>query len=388
MGPTDGPTRPLKKGSRRERRFDSTVWSVGKDGSLGKGGMPSRNIDIMVEKVLIAGLGSIGQRHLRLVRERLPDAEIMVLRHRASNDRPEYADRVTESMDEALAFAPQVAVIANPAPMHLAVAEALLDARCHMLIEKPMATEAAAAASFLKRLPESTLVCQVGYNLRFLPSLTEFRRLVNEGVAGRTLSIRAEIGQYLPDWRPGKDYRDSVSAKRELGGGVLLELSHEFDYLGWVFGDVEWVSAWASHVSDLELDVEDCAHLVMGFATRNQVGETVATLSMDLFRRDTLRTCTMIGSEGSLRWNPLAGSVELHKAGGSGWETVFTKAPERDQAYRAQLDHFLDCVRTGGKPLVDAAAGLRALDTVEAARRSMASDGQRCKVRSSIEKPH
>ena len=88
------------------------------------------------------------------------------------------------------------------------------------------------------------VICQVGYNLRYLPSLSRFRDLINEGLVGGPLSVRCEIGQYLPNWRPDTDYRTGVTARSDLGGGVLLELSHEIDYLRWIFGEVEWVSSW------------------------------------------------------------------------------------------------------------------------------------------------
>ena len=79
------------------------------------------------------------------------------------------------------------------------------------------------------------------YNLRFLPSLQAYRERIQFGVIGKVLSVRCEIGQYLPSWRPGSDYRQAVSASRALGGGALLELSHEIDYLRWIFGEVAWV---------------------------------------------------------------------------------------------------------------------------------------------------
>jgi predicted dehydrogenase len=75
----------------------------------------------------------------------------------------------------------------------------------------------------------------------FLPSLIEFKRQIFSEKLGKIYSIRAEIGQYLPGWRPESDYRICVSVQQKLGGGVLLELSHEIDYLSWIFGRVDWV---------------------------------------------------------------------------------------------------------------------------------------------------
>jgi len=170
------------------------------------------------KRILITGFGSIGQRHLRIIRESLPDAEIGIFRHHLTKVIPDGADNLYTSLSEAMAFRPQLAVIANPAPFHLQTASALAATGCHVLIEKPLAADTKGVINFIQRLGHVRIVCLVGYNLRYLPSLMEFRRLLQEGVIGQVLSVRSEVGQYLPDWRPGIDYRQGVSARRELGG--------------------------------------------------------------------------------------------------------------------------------------------------------------------------
>ena len=331
-------------------------------------------------RILIVGHGSIGKRHLLITRELLPTSEILILRHQPTEDIPKLADSVTASLDEAIAFKPQIAIIATPAPFHIATATVLAKSNCHLLIEKPIAAESLGVKEFLAFAHETKRVCQVGYNMRFLSSLEEFSRLVRSGAIGRTLAIRCEIGQYLPNWRPGTDYRQGVSACKKLGGGVMLELSHELDYLQWIFGPVNWVSAWSGQLSDLEIDVEDSAFLTMGFVTTTAGRETVATLALDFVRRDTTRTCLVIGSTGSLRWNALAGTVEVFREGASNWEQLFSQPQSRNASYRAQFAHFLSCVESGKSPLVDGEAGLAVLRVIEASRQSMHLGGLRQEV--------
>lgn len=175
----------------------------------------------------------------------------------------------------------------------------------HLLIEKPLSHAATGVQALLQRVCEQNLLLQVGYNLRFLPSLEKFRELIHDGAIGRVLSVRCEIGQYLPSWRQDSDYRLGVSARQELGGGVLLELSHELDYLRWIFGEVAWVSAWIGQRSALEIDVEDTAYLTLGFEPDDSGRALVATVNLDFIRHDTTRLCTAIGKQGSLRWNSL-----------------------------------------------------------------------------------
>jgi len=329
------------------------------------------------KRLLIAGHGSIGKRHLRIARELLPNADILVLRKQPNKDVPQWANRVTTSKSEAIAFKPQLAVIATPATLHLGTASELVRAGCNLLIEKPIAAAPHGVAKFLRDVRAAQLVCQVGYNLRFLPSLAEFRRLIQAGVVGQVLSVRCSIGQYLPDWRPGTDYRQGVSSRKELGGGVLLELSHELDYLQWILGPANWVSAWAGHLSDLEIDVEDSAFLTLGFTSPTLGRAIVATMALDFFRRDTTRTCIAMGSEGSIRWNAQTDQVELYKADSTSWETVFSQPCNIDDSYRAQFTHFLSCIDSEASPLVNGEAGLAVLNVIEAARKSILRAGQR-----------
>jgi len=277
------------------------------------------------------------------------------------------------SIDEALAIRPQAAVIANPATMHLNAAMRLAGAGVHLLVEKPLTTSTAGLAEWIGTTEANGIVLMVGYNLRFLPSLRCFRDLLMEDRIGRVLSVRAEVGQWLPAWRPGCDYRESVSARAALGGGVLLELSHEIDYLRWLFGEVEWVRAVQLRQSDLEIDVEDTAHLILGMAGAGWA-PLVAALNMDFIRRDATRTCTAIGSHASLRWNGLADTVEVFEPDRNVWQELFHGRRDPEESYRAQLWHFLNCVAAGQKPMVSGGEGLAAVRIVEAARRSSNSE--------------
>lgn len=330
----------------------------------------------MIERVLVVGLGSIGQRHLHLARELMPDADIRILRRAPVETAPDLANGCFFALEHALAFAPHIAVLANPAPFHAPVGEVLARSGCHLLVEKPLAEDRNAALSLTQACKSAGCILQVGYNLRFLPSLRHFKAALDEGLMGDVWSVRSEVGQYLPTWRPGTDYRQGVSAQRGLGGGVLLELSHEIDYLRWLFGEVAWVGAVLGRQSDLETDVEDTANLTLGFAPRGGV-QTLASLNMDFIRHDTTRVCSILGARGTLRWDAVANRVEFFERGKQSWQTVFSEPSEHDVSYRAQWHAFLDCVGHGGTASPDGSDGLAVLEIIEAARRSDAAMGQR-----------
>jgi hypothetical protein len=216
----------------------------------------------------------------------------------------------------------------------------------------------------------------VGYNLRFSPSLQCFRQLLSEGIIGKSLSVRSEVGQYLPSWRPESDYRQGVSARKELGGGALLELSHEIDYLRWIFGEVDWVRATLSQQSKLEIDVEDSVHLTLGFRSNSDKKQLIGTLNLDFIRHDHTRTCTVIGEKGTLRWNGVNGEVDLFKSGASDWEKLYSHEPERDETYLAEWRDFVDSIQGRSNPYITGEDGLRVLEIIEAARISATTGAQ------------
>lgn len=330
----------------------------------------------MINRLLIVGLGSIGKRHLRLARKLLPYSKIAVLRHKFELTIPEEADYSFSKLSEALDFSPDLAVIANPANYHLSVALPLAKNGVHLLIEKPLSTTIKSATELLDSCKKTNALLSIGYNLRFLSSLQKFKSLLDAEQIGDVWSVRSEMGQFLPIWRTGSDYRKSVSAQLALGGGVLLELSHEIDYLRWIFGEVEWVQAVLAQQSDLEIDVEDTAHLILGFVAKKNKSQIIATLNLDFIRQDTVRSCTAVGKLGSLRWNGIDGTVELWISSRHGWQEVYKHQEERDQSYIEEWNNIITCIDQGGTPMITGEDGLKVMYVIEAARLADKSKSQ------------
>ena len=330
----------------------------------------------MIKRILIVGSGSAGSRHLRLARTLFPNSEIKVLRHRSQSDIPEFSNGCFSTIEEVNQFAPQIAVIANPSTFHTQIAHELALGKVHLLIEKPLSSAVEGVAELIKVCRENNLVLMVGYNLRFAPSLQFFRGLLSKEVIGDLLSVRCEVGQYLPSWRTETDYRQGVSARKELGGGALLELSHEIDYLRWVFGEVDWVRATLSQQSKLEIDVEDSVHMTIGFLSTKGEKQLVGTLNLDLIRHDHTRMCIVIGEKGTLRWNGLTGEVHLFEFGASDWKKLYGREPQRDETYIAEWRDFIDSIQEKKNPQITGDDGLKVLQVIEAARISSSTGTQ------------
>jgi predicted dehydrogenase len=297
----------------------------------------------------------------------------MVLRHGTCTETVEGANVCTNSLNEAVAFKPDIAIIASPATSHAEQAIALAGAGTHLLVEKPMASNTLEARAMLSAANAAGVMLQVGYNLRFQESLSALRAALVAGRIGRVASVRAEVGQYLPDWRPGRDWRNSVSARSDLGGGALLELSHELDFLYWIFGDVKALRGWLGRQGGFGLEVEDTVHALLEFANTFPAGgkgvAPVASVSLDFIRRDTVRRCVVIGEDGTLSWDGVSSSVMLMRPGENSIVLHETK-PERDASYKAQLNAFLSAVETGIPIGASAADGVAVMKIIEALRGS------------------
>lgn len=318
---------------------------------------------------LVVGLGSIGRRHLKNLRQILPQAELTVLRSsdRSSHEAPpEEASRVVYSFDDALLHEPRFAVIASPAPFHVETALRLAERGVHLCIEKPISDRLDRVQDLIRLCRQRGLVLMVAYNLRFAAPLRTLREALMSGRIGKLLGLRIEAGQYLPDWRPNADYRQSVSARRDLGGGALLELSHEIDYARWLAGDIVRVSADVRKLSNLEIDVEDCAELTVNFASG-----VLGSIHIDMLQHTPTRTCKLIGSEGTLTWDAIVNQVRLFSAETRVWEDLHSaQSIDRNAMYVDELAHFLDCLQTGATPLITGEDGRQALQVVLAAKRS------------------
>ncbi|VVE49524.1 Putative oxidoreductase YteT [Pandoraea aquatica] len=323
---------------------------------------------------LVIGSGSIARRHMRNLRALYPDADVGCV---SASGRALSADDVEPgvvrflTLDEAMSASPVFAVVASPAPAHVAHARKLLETEIPVLIEKPLSDSMETLAPSLDELMRHRDKIEIAYNLRFMPSAVCLRQAVVDGSVGRVLSVSAEVGQYLPDWRPGSDYRKQVSAQNALGGGVLRELSHEIDYLVWIFGRPDSVFCIANRVSDLEIDVED---VVDAFLIHDN--GPVINLHMDFLQRSVTRRCKVIGETGTLVWDMLKNTVVVQRSGGEETTLYSDAAYDRNAMYIDELVHFAKVASGASAPFVDIGQAADVLRLIDAMRQSAATHQQ------------
>jgi predicted dehydrogenase len=244
------------------------------------------------------------------------------------------------------------------------------------LLEKPISHTLSGVRELETAVQASGSRVLVGYQFRFHPGLQKAADLLQAGAIGRPLSARAHWGEYLPGWHPWEDYRLSYSALAGLGGGVILTLSHPFDYLHWLIGDVDSVWAFAGNHSDLGLDVEDCAEIGLQF----RLG-TLATVHLDYNQRPPQHALEVIGTHGTLRWDDQAGVLSVFEGQQSSsagkWRTYpiqelygDQKSFERNDLFLSEMRHLIQVVRGEAQPICTLDDGIRVLRIALAAQRS------------------
>ena len=292
-------------------------------------------------RILIVSFGSIGKRHLRNARELLPEADIAVFRQhvRGSNEVPDGANQLFYDLDQAITFNPDAVVIASPASEHIKYSEIFLKEGVSLFIEKPLSISSKGLGSFLEAAYSSDSFIMVAYVLRFLPALHFVRSVIAEEQLGDIRTAHVQVGQYLPDWRPTTDYRKGVSAQKALGGGALLELSHELDYSLWLFGEPDTVLCSTGTLSDLEIDVEDSAHVILEYGVSQPQKRVLVQL--DFLQRVAHMALQIVGSKATLQADLIKEKVSLYSPEHlDGIELETPRLKEGNEIYLRQFDFF------------------------------------------------
>ncbi len=285
-------------------------------------------------KVCFAGIGSIAKRHIKnlskICRERDIDLTIDALRRpESSSETPEEVDKVYTSMDE-LPSGYDVIFLTNPTKYHADTLIRLHDHAKHFFIEKPVTS-----IDTIVKLKDISFrrdsVYYVACPLRYSNVIQFLKKEVDPALVN---SVRSISSSYLPDWRPGVDYRETYSAHKALGGGVSIDLIHEWDYLNYLFGMPEEVKSFIGRVSDLEIDSDDYAIYIAKYGNN-----MIAEVHLDYFGRKTIRTVEIYTADETIVGDFIEGEIRYLKSG-----RVVDLNSERDIYQQRELCFFLDAI--------------------------------------------
>jgi predicted dehydrogenase len=272
---------------------------------------------------------------------------------------------------------PEAVVVANPTALHLEVAIPAAEAGCHILLEKPVSHSLEGVDMLQRTAEESGSKILVGFQFRYHPTLTKVRELIQSDAIGKILTVHAHWGEYLPQWHPWEDYRQSYAARADLGGGVIVTLTHPLDYLRYLLGEVDSLWSFNGQISPLALDVEDVAEIGLKFANG-----AVGGVHVNYFQRPPVHRLEIVGTQGTLRWDNADGILRLYKMPVSfGSFSDHPPAPvletfsppdgfERNQLFVAQTRHFIAIVRGESEPVCRLEDGVMALRLALAAYES------------------
>jgi predicted dehydrogenase len=254
---------------------------------------------LMVKSLLVVGCGSIGQRHAK--NAKVLGVKDLVLCDIDSARVRKFADSigtdlVFESYEKAFESHPEIdaAIIATPSCLHVQPAMYFAGHNVNILIEKPLSDTLEGTSKLTELARRKGIVSMMGTSYRFHEGFLALKNLLDSDEIGRLLHVSYLSGQYLPDWHPGTDYRKEYAAQKKLGGGVLLtNMSHGFDIVQWLFGNITRLQGWKTKLSDLDLDVEDSIFCLIK-TSRNIIIQCQA----DFLQRDSRHQMTIVGEKG------------------------------------------------------------------------------------------
>lgn len=286
-------------------------------------------------KLLVVGTGSIGKRHIGNLLEL--GAEVQAFSYRNDVQSLDLRAMPVHDLAGALASDVEAVVIANRTDQHMSVALQAARAGKHLFLEKPLAESMAGVDELVATVQQKGLVVEAGFMLHSHPNLLWIREQLAQGLLGEIWHMRAAVGQWLPDWRPGSDHRQGYGAFRAMGGGVTFDLIHELDLVQWLLGPITDVTAMMRQAPVLEIETEAVAQISLQLASG-----ALAQVHLDYLRPSYGREMEIVGRHGVLRWDHVEGVVTLEAAGQMPREVHrIPEGFERNHMFLNHMHYFL-----------------------------------------------
>lgn len=267
-------------------------------------------------KILIIGLGSIGQRHLRNLRTIEPKANFYAIRKKRdvpllsnynkvlkADIKKKYKLKYFKSLDEIISNNIKIdcAFVCTPSSEHVSQTIELLKNNIHCFVEKPLGSSLKQIRRLETLLKKKNLITMMGYQLRFNPLIQYLEKIINtKSKIGEIITAHIHHGENIKDFHPYEDYRVSYASNKKLGGGVILTQIHEIDYFLHIFRNYKIIKStfFSSKISDLDIDVEDI--LSSNFILEKNKKKIITTINLNFFEIPKKRKICLIGKKGSI----------------------------------------------------------------------------------------
>lgn len=330
-------------------------------------------------KILISGLGSIGQRHIK----NLHSLGVTKLAFADPKPDPESVQKLKEEInieefsdfEEALSsFKPDIVFICTPTALHIPQALLAAKAGAHLFVEKPLAFKLEGVDELEKVIQEKGLITMCACDMRFIPGVKKVQELISDGSIGDVISARIRSGSYLPRWRRKVPYRESYSANPE-SGGVTLDCIHEIDLALWFLGDAEVLHGSTVAAKSIGIEPDGLTEILLKHSSG-----TLCNIHLNFIQHNWRRSCEFIGTEGVIEWElhiapgleipaGLEPRLELFGNDGKRKESFKDLAElTHNQPYLDEVEHFMQSVSSHTPSCAPLSSGKRALEIALAVR--------------------
>ena len=312
---------------------------------------------ISMKKILIVGYGSIGKRHVENLLS-IPNLEIIVCTKRNDVNKLKKHAKVYHTIRQSLKENPDLGFITNETSLHIPTAMKLASQGMDLFIEKPLSNSTKGISDFTKTVNKKRIITQMGCNMRFDPCIKKIKSLVQKKAIGKIISVQVENSSYLPDWHPYENYSKGYAARDDLGGGIVLTMIHDLDYLFWIFGDIKEVFSITGKFSDLKVSADDTSAILLKFKN-NIIGQ----IYLDYHQRPSFREIKIKGTKGRIHWNSDENKVRVFDSRKKIWSIKLAiKNNQRNKMYIDEINHFLQCVKLRKPTINPIQDGIRTLE--------------------------
>jgi predicted dehydrogenase len=324
-----------------------------------------------MKNILIIGLGSIGQRHFRNLKKINKNLKFFAIRRKKKSPHLNNNNKVVKrkflsqknqikeiNFNQIANFKFDLALITNPTSLHLQTAIKIAKKKINLFIEKPISNNTKMIYNLQKLINKNKLICAVGFQTRYDDLLDKLKSIIDSKELGEVQKCYIEHKHYLPYHHVYENYKISYASRKDLGGGVLLCFSHEFDYANFLFGKPKYSYCSIQYSNKLKINVESSSLVVAKYNKNINV-----IFDLDFWKKKPTRNCRIQFDDGFVDWNLLKNQLKIIKNGKI--KTIKSKFKKRNDLFIEQLKQVLKCIKLKKKPKSNIFNGISNVENIE-----------------------